>query len=202
MAHLLVYFAHPALRSSRVNRPMAAAAKAIDGITVVDLYHCYPRHDVDVSAEQTRLLEADVILFQFPLFWYSAPSLLKEWIDLVLEHGFAYGAGGDRLAGKTMMLALSAAGPEEAYTPQGYQHYPLRVFLTPFEQTARLCQMRFIAPYVLHAALKAPDTEALDHHIEGYGRLLRALRDDAYDFAAGEQMDVVTFDSLPIRGDR
>ena len=201
MARLLVYYAHPGHRSSRVNRPMAEAAARVEGISFVDLYHLYPRHDIDVPAEQARLLDHDVILFQCPLFWYSTPSLIKEWIDLVLEHGFAYGAGGDRLASKTMMFALSAAGPEEAYTPQGYQHYPLRTFLTPLEQTARLCHMRFAAPYVLHGALKAPEAGEVAPHVAGYERLLCAIRDDRYDLDRAEGMETVTAATLPIRGD-
>lgn len=201
MARLLVYYAHPGHRSSNVNRPMASVAQAVDGITFIDLYAAYPRHDINIPVEQNRLLEADVVLLQFPLFWYATPSLLKEWIDLVLEHGFAYGHGGDHLAGKTMMLALTAGGVEEAYTPNGYQHYPLRTFLTPLEQTARLCQMRFTAPYVLHGSIKAPSDGTVPPHVAGYERLLKAIRDDAYDFAAAESMDVVTADTLPIRGD-
>ncbi|MEO0624055.1 MAG: NAD(P)H-dependent oxidoreductase [Pseudomonadota bacterium] len=202
MARLLVYYAHPGHRSSRVNRPMAEAAARIAGISLVDLYRRYPRHNIDVAEEQARLLEADVILFQFPLFWYSTPSLIKEWIDLVLEHGFAYGTGGDRLAGKAMMLALTAAGPEEAYTANGYQHFPLRTFLTPLEQTARLCQMRFLAPYVLHGSLKALEVGEVAPHVAGFQRLLEALRDDRYDTQAAETLDTVTHATLPIRGDR
>lgn len=181
---------------------MAEAAEKLHGIAFLDLYRAYPRHDINVPTEQARLLAADVILFQFPLFWYSTPSLIKEWIDLVLEHGFAYGSGGDKLAGKTMMLALTAAGPAEAYTPEGYQHHALRTFLTPLEQTARLCRMRFVAPYVLHSSLRAPSTGEVAPHVEGYLRLLSAIRDDAYDFDAAEQMATVTHDTLPIRGDR
>ena len=199
MAHLLVYYAHPGHRTSRVNRPMAEAAQEISGIGFVDLYRAYPRFDIDVAAEQERLLEAEVILLQFPLFWYSTPSLIKEWIDLVLEHGFAYGAGGDRLAGKTLTLAVTAAGGEEAYSAQGYQRYPLRTFLTPLEQTARLCQMRFAAPYVLHASLGAPEAGEVAPHVEGYRRLLTAMRDGAYDLETAETMAQVTYDTLPIR---
>ncbi len=198
MARLTVYYAHPGEGSSRVNRPMAEAARRIDGITFVDLYRLYPRHDINIEAEQARLLQTDVALFQFPMFWYSTPSLVKEWIDLVLEHGFAYGTGGDRLAGKVMMLALTAAGPDEAYTPQGYQHYPLRTFLTPLEQTARLCQMRFAAPYVLYGALKAASSGGVQRHVEGYTRLIEALRDDRYDLDRAENLEVVTQDSLPL----
>ena len=200
MARLLVYYAHPAHRSSRVNRPMAETAAKIEGIEFLDLYRAYPRHDIDIAREQERLLAADVLLFQFPLFWYSTPSLIKEWIDLVLEHGFAYGSGGDQLAGKTMMLALTAAGPEEAYTANGYQHFPLRTFLTPLEQTARLCQMRFPAPYVLHSSLSAPKAGEVEPHVDGYRRLLTAIRNDDYDFEAAEAMTIVTYSTLPLQG--
>ena len=196
MAKLIVYYAHPGHKHSHVNRYMAQAAKAVDGITFVDLYCDYPRTDIDVNIEQQRLLEHDVILFQFPLFWYSTPSLIKEWEDLVLEHGFAYGADGDKLAGKRMMLAVTAAGPEEAYTEEGYQHYPIRTFLTPLEQTARLCKMQFPAPYVLYASLRAPEEGQVEPHVVGYRTLLEAIRDDRYDFAAAEGMDVINFDNL------
>ena len=199
MARLIVYYAHPGHKHSHVNRHMAEAAFAIDGITCVDLYRVYPRFDIDVDAEQQRLLGHDVILFQFPLFWYSTPSIVKEWQDLVLEHGFAYGAGGDRLAGKRMMLAITAAGPEEAYSSGGYQHYPLREFLRPLEQTARLCGMHFAAPYVLYASLKAPAAGAVEPHVDGYRRLLEAIRDDRYDWDAADEGEVLGYATLPLR---
>ena len=199
MARLIVYYAHPGHKYSHVNRYMARSAAAIDGITYVDLYRDYPRFDINVEIEQQRLLDHDVILFQFPMFWYSTPSIVKEWQDLVLEHGFAYGADGDALEDKRMMLAITAAGPEDAYTPGGYQHFPIRTFLTPLEQTARLCRMRFSTPYVLYSSLRAPVDGQVDSHVEGYNRLLEAVRDDNYDFDAASAMDVIGFNNLPIR---
>lgn len=199
MSRPLVYYAHPGHKYSHVNRFMARAAAAVDGVTFVDLYRDYPRFDIDVNVEQQRLLDHDVILFQFPLFWYSTPSIIKEWEDLVLEHGFAYGHDGDRLAGKRMMLVVSGAGPKDAYTHAGYQHFPIRTFLTPLEQTARLCKMHFLAPYVLYAALRAPEAGLVEPHVDGYRQLLEAIRDDRYDFDVAEKMNIVTFDNLPIR---
>lgn len=178
---------------------MAKVASRVDGITFVDLYRDYPRFDIDADIEQQRLLEHDVILFQFPLFWYSSPSIVKEWQDLVLEHGFAYGSGGDRLEGKRLQLAITAAGPEEAYSAGGYQHYPIREFLRPFEQTARLCGMHFPAPYILFASLRAPSDGRIEPHAEGYRRLLVAIRDDRYDWGLADEADRVTFDQLPVR---
>jgi putative NADPH-quinone reductase len=89
MARVIVYYAHPGHKHSHVNRDMMAAARAIEGVTFVDLYGEYPRHNINIDKEQERLVNHDVIVFQFPLFWYSTPSLIKEWEDLVLEYGFA-----------------------------------------------------------------------------------------------------------------
>lgn len=191
-------YAHPGHKFSNVNKAMVAAARQVRDITFVDLYAEYPRFDIDIDREQRRLLDHDVILFQFPMFWYSTPSLIKEWEDLVLEPGFAYGAGGDKLSGKRLMLAISAAGPLDAYTKRGYQHYPMSTFLTPLEQTARLCHMEFSPPYVLYASLQAPRAGDVEPHAEGYRRLLEAVRDDRYDFDVAAQRDVVRFDDLPI----
>ena len=198
MAKLLVYYAHPGHRYSHANRAMVQKAREVEGISFVDLYSDYPRHEIDIDREQSRLLAHDVILFQFPVFWYSAPSLVKEWEDLVLEHGFAYGGGGDKLAGKRLMLAITAAGPADAYTADGYQGFPIRTFLTPFEQTARLCHMHFSAPYVLFGALEATATGGIEAHAEGYLRMLEAVRDDRYDYERAAGMEVIGYDSLPI----
>ncbi len=199
MARLLVYYAHPGHRYSNANRELWRRARSVDGIERVDLYEEYPRFDIDIDREQQRLLDHDVILFQFPMFWYSTPSILKEWQDIVLEHGFAYGAGGDKLAGKTMMLAISAAGPEDAYSAGGYQHYPIRDFLRPLEQTANLCEMRFAPPYVLYSSLKGPKVGEVEPHVEGYRELLKSIRDDRYDLEAGNVDDVFGYATLPIR---
>ena len=177
---------------------MARVARHVKSITFVDLYAEYPRFDIDVEAEQQRLLDHDVILFQFPVFWHSTPSILKEWQDLVLEPGFAYGKNGDKLAGKHMMLALTGASPQDAYMPESYERFPLRTLLTPLEQTANLCRMRFSAPYVLYASLLAAETGYNLPHIKCYRQLLEAVRDDRFDFAAAEKLDVISAEHLPI----
>lgn len=195
MARVIHYYAHPGHQFSHANRAMIDAADSVSDITRVDLYAEYPRHDIDIEREQARLLEHDVIVFQFPLFWYSAPSLVKEWIDLVLENGFAYGDGGDKLSGKVFMLATTMAGPQDAYSVEGYQNFPLRVFLSPFEQTANLTQMRFVTPYVLHSSLVADNAP----HAQGFASLLEHLRDDRFDFDRAAKSDIITFDTLPLR---
>ena len=186
MTNLIVYYAHPGHKYSHANCEMSRVAAEMDGITYVDLYRDYPRFDIDADIEQQRLLEHDVILFQFPMFWYSTPSIIKEWQDLVLEHGFAYGSGGDKLAGKRMLLAITAAGPEDAYSPGGYQRHSMRDFLRPLEQTARLCRMIYLAPFVVYGTL-GMTRDRLHEHARNYRRFLEALRDGRLNLdAAGE----------------
>lgn len=194
MAKVIHYYAHPGHRFSRVNRSMWDAAEQVPQVTRVDLYQEYPRHYIVIDREQQRLIDHDVIVVQFPIFLYSSPSLVKEWLDVTLEHGFAYGEGGDKLSGKYLMLAVTTASSREAYSIQGYQQYPLRTFLTPFEQTARISKMQFLAPYVLHSALEADITQ----HAHGFSCLLSALVQDRYDLQHAAAADIVTHDSLPI----
>jgi glutathione-regulated potassium-efflux system ancillary protein KefG len=178
---ILVLLAHPSFERSEVTRPMAAAAAALDGITLVDLYAEYPTFDIDVDREQERLLAHDAIVLLHPLYWYSTPALLKEWQDLVLEYGFAYGAGGTRLRGKIFFSALSAGGPETAYCAGGYNQFPIRELLRPLEQTAHLCGMTYLPPFVLFAARRAVEDGRLEGHLATWRRLLSGLRDDALD---------------------
>ncbi len=160
---ILVLFAHPARRRSRVNAAMAEAAARVPGVTVHDLYETYPNLVLDIDHEQDRLRRHDAIVFQHPIYWYSCPAILKEWQDLVLEHGFAYGRGGTALAGKALLSAVTTGGGPEAYGPEGMHGHPLADFLRPFEATARLCGMRWLEPFIVHDAhlVEPPDIARL-----------------------------------------
>jgi glutathione-regulated potassium-efflux system ancillary protein KefG len=178
---ILVQLAHPLLETSRVTRRLAEAAATVDGVTVNDLYERYPTFDIDVRAEQALLLAHDVIVYQHPFFWYSVPALLKQWQDLVLEHGWAYGAGGLQLRRKLTFNAITTGGPATAYRRDGYNRFTMRELLLPWEQTAHLCGMRYLAPFVVHGALRLDDDATLAGHLDRYCTLLAALRDHRLD---------------------
>lgn len=180
-SRVLVLFAHPVLERSRVNARLLAAARATEGVRVHDLYDAYPTLEIDVEREQELLLAHDVIVFQHPFYWYSVPAILKEWQDLVLEHGWAYGREGKALRGKVTLNAVTTGGPAAAYRREGSNRFTMRELLSPWDQTAHLCGMRFLAPFVVHASLRiAGDDDAADH-VRAYGRLLEALRDGTLD---------------------
>ncbi|QYF93436.1 NAD(P)H-dependent oxidoreductase [Massilia sp. PAMC28688] len=171
---ILVIYAHPAPHLSRVNRQLADAARAIDGVTVHDLYDTYPDFYIDAAAEQARLAEAGTVVFLHPIQWYSMPSLLKEWVDAVLQSGWAHGPGGTALAGKTYWLVASTGSPQSAYAPGALHARPFDDYLPQFRQTAALCGMHWEPPLILHGAHQASDA-ALARHIDTFSARLRAL---------------------------
>lgn len=85
----------------------------------------------DIALEQSKLLWADTVIFQFPLWWFSMPAIMKGWVERVYAYGFAYGVGehndshwGDRygegtLAGKRAMLMVTAGGWQPHYSARG-----------------------------------------------------------------------------------
>ncbi len=179
MSRVLVVFAHPSLQVSRVQRALASRAPGIEGVTFHDLYERYPDYDIDVEAEQALLLEHDVIVWQHPFYWYSTPPLLKQWIDLVLEHGWAYGSKGTKLHGKHVLSVISAGGPLDAYCEQGYNRYSVRQLLAPLEQTARLCGMTYLPPWLVFGTHRLDD-EGLRDAADAYADLLRWLVGDGH----------------------
>lgn len=181
---ILVLFAHPSPERSEVGRPLAEVAARVRGVTLIDLYAQYPTFDIDVDLEQDRLRRHDVVCFLHPLYWYSTPAILKEWQDLVLEYGFAYGAGGTVLHGKLFFSALTAGGPEAAYRAQGYNHFTIRELLQPLEQTAILCGMTYLPPFAVFSARLAAEQGRLPDCTRDWTRLLEALRDDRLDVDA------------------
>lgn len=148
----LVIFAHPVLERARVAPGLLAAAEGAPQVEVRDLYELYPDFIIDVEAEQQALLQAQRIVLQFPLFWYSAPALLKQWLDEVLTHGFAFGEGGTALEGKTLSCAVSTGGGAAAYQTEGQKRFTLDDFLAPIDQAAFLCRMKYAKPFVVHGA--------------------------------------------------
>jgi glutathione-regulated potassium-efflux system ancillary protein KefG len=180
---VLVLFAHPALQKSRVNRVMIEQVRTIRGIEFHDLYEAYPEFDIDVSHEQSLMEANDVIVFQHPFFWYSTPAIIKEWLDLVLEHDWAYGSKGNALHGKYVMHAVTTGGRESAYGAQGLNRYSMRQFLRPLEQTACLCGMHFLPPFIVHGTHQLTPA-AIAQHAADYLQVIKALRDGRFDLAA------------------
>lgn len=187
---VLILFAHPAFQRSRINRQMLKGVESIPGVTVNDLYEHYPTMFIDVEREQELLGSHDVIIMHHPFYWYSTPAILKEWQDLVLQHGWAYGREGRALSGKHMLNVVTTGGPEPAYSTEGYNRFSLRQLLAPLEQTAFLCRMDYLAPFVVHGT-HLMKTDVINQHVSDYHRFLRALVADQVDLKKAASIERV-----------
>jgi glutathione-regulated potassium-efflux system ancillary protein KefG len=176
MAKILILFAHPAFEKSRVHTQLLAAIRGMQGITLHDLYEVYPDMSIDVRHEQSLLLQHDIILFQHPLYWYSAPALIKQWQDLVLEHGWAYGHTGTALRGKIAGSVVTAGAQESAYGREGWHHYSVSEFLLPFRQTALLCNMQYLEPFVIYGTHRLTSSDISEQAV-AYKQMLERLRE-------------------------
>ncbi len=188
MKKILVIFAHPAIEKSKIHKRLTDSLKNIHGITVNNLYENYPDFYIDIVAEQQLLIEHDIIVWQHPFYWYSSPAILKEWFDLVLQHGFAYGIKGRSLVGKQALSVISTGGNKEVYSKEGRNHFTINEFLVPFKQSANLCGMEYLPPYVIYGShiLSYADIEKLTI---GYKKLMTSLRDEKWENAQLESVE-------------
>ena len=171
---ILVVYGHPYPSRSRGCAALLEAVRRVPEVEVRSLYDLYPDFDIDAAAEQAALDRAAAVVWLAPLHWYSVPSLMKHWIDKVLMDGYAFGAGGDRLAGKPCLWATTTGGGE--YAPGGEHDHRFEEFAPPIEMTARYCGMRWLEPFAVHGVAQLSNDELaqrareLRERLEALGR--------------------------------
>lgn len=143
-------------------------------------YDAYKNHKLsaDISSELNKIAWADHIIFQFPLWWFSTPAILKGWLDRVLVKGFAYDAGktfnDGLLKGKTASLVITTQSPESAYQTNGLHEAPIAAFLHHIHHTLRFVGIKTLAPFVVYAAFNL-DAEREKQIIKDYSDYLKNL---------------------------
>lgn len=158
MKKTLIIFSHPNFKDSRLNKAMINAIKGLQDLEIRDLYAIYANDitKIDVAKEQERLLANERIIFEFPLYWYSANAMLKEWMDKVLAYGFAYGSSGDKLKGKELFITTTAGGSEQDYANSPTE---LNGLLAPFATSASFVGMNFGGIFAVYNSLNITDEE-------------------------------------------
>jgi NAD(P)H dehydrogenase (quinone) len=145
----------------------------------------------DVEGEQEKLLQADAVIFQFPLWWFGFPAILKGWVDRVFARGLAYGykGAGNRyrygeggLAGKRALLATTVGGPEADFVERGING-PLEQLLFPITHgTLFFAGMDVLPTFAIYgtASIDASRVEAAKRAWEQ--RLVRLFCDNPIPF--------------------
>lgn len=144
MSHILIVSGHPDLKVSVANATiLGTLEKELPEAEIARLDSLYPDFRIDVNKEQERLIRSDVIVLQFPLFWYSSPSLLERWMEETFTHGFSHGSTGHQLQGKKVLLSITAGAPAEMYTVDGPMGFHIEDFLHCYEAMCRLTGMEY-----------------------------------------------------------
>jgi len=145
MKEVLIVSGHPNLdEESFSNRIiLECLTNFLPKADIVRLDRAHTHYEFDISLEQERLKKADVIVFQFPMFWYGLPALMKKYIDDVFAHGFAYGSTGTYLKDKTLLVSFTTGGAESDYRYDGEQRYPIEDFLPFLKNLAWYCDMQW-----------------------------------------------------------
>jgi len=135
----------------------------------------------DIQQELDKLLWADLLILNFPIFWFSTPAMLKGWIDRVLVSGICYGGkrfydqGG--LRGKKALVTVTLGGREHMFG-EGAIHGPLEDMLRPLLRgTLAYVGLEVLPPFV---AWHVPyiSQEAREDFLSSYQQRLTHLADD------------------------
>jgi glutathione-regulated potassium-efflux system ancillary protein KefF len=156
---IAVIHAHPYPRRSRACAALTEAIRDLPGVELRMLYELYPDFDVDAAAERSVLERAKLVVWLHPLYWYTAPALLKLWFEQVLTKGWAYGDKGTALAGKECLWVTTTGGDEQAFSAGGRHGHDFAAFEPVIEQTARFCGMRWLEPFPVYGAHIISDDE-------------------------------------------
>ena len=118
----------------------------------------------DILVEQRKVVDCQLLVFQFPLWWFSMPAILKGWVDRVLTMGFAYDQDGrwydhGGLKGRRAMLSLTTGDPESCFNSRGI-HGPMESILWPIQRaTLSHCGFTVLPPFVAYAVARSSEEE-------------------------------------------
>ena len=172
----LVILVHPDMENSRINKSWKEELeKYPDKITIHELYKKYPDWNIDIKKEQELILKHDNIIFEFPLYWYSSPPILKKWLDDVLSFNWAYG-NEYRLKGKNIGFAVSVGGPETEYSKTGSVKFSMNEILIPFETTVEYIKANLISHYILFDATESLSEEKLLESTKNYVKHIFSIK--------------------------
>ncbi|MDQ1161114.1 putative NADPH-quinone reductase [Chryseobacterium sp. SORGH_AS 447] len=147
----LLILGHPDIEKSLANKTIIEELEnsGLD-LEIRNLSKLYPDYNITAEAEQEALLKHQNIVFQYPLYWYNMPAILKHWFDVVFTYQFAYGSKGDKLKGKNFIPSFTVGAPESEYYTLGEHHFRIYEFCKNLEQTAYYTQMNYVEPFYFH----------------------------------------------------
>ncbi len=145
----ILIICHPKLNEdSKINKPLVNSITN-SNIDILDLYKQYPDFDVDINTEQTRLLNYDEIIFQYPMYWYDTPALLIQYLEKVFSYNYAYGEK-YQLQGKALRVITTCGAEKKEFEQDGFNENQVNVFLEKYRLLTKFCNMKYKEPFVVY----------------------------------------------------
>ncbi|MGP2656739.1 NAD(P)H-dependent oxidoreductase [Malaciobacter sp. WC5094] len=156
MNKTLIILAHDDMDNSVLNSRFKKELENQENIIYRDLNALYPNYDIDVQKEQELLKDVSKVVFQFPMYWYSLPSSLKNWIDKVFSYGYSYiidenGAFTPlALKDKKFQVIATMGAKEESFV--GEDRLSVKECLNSCFYTAKMLGMKELKPLFFYGA--------------------------------------------------
>lgn len=142
---ITVIIGHPNYKKSIANKTVVQGLKNTEKLQFRNLIELYPNYDIDINTEQKILINTDLIIFQFPIYWASMPAILKLWIDEVFLNDFAFGTS-YKLKNKKILVSATLSGVNNKESNENV----LNKILFPFKGLANFCQIEYLEPIILY----------------------------------------------------
>lgn len=135
----------------------------------------------DVAEEHRKLFQADLIIFQFPIWWGTMPAILKGWVDRVFTPGIIYGRGTKGLDGRKVLVSVTASHYPDR---DGAIDYITRQLSHVFQNMLALSRLQVLEPHFVFGPRDMSDTER-DACLRAYQHRLRELCVSPRELASG-----------------
>lgn len=139
---VLILLAHPSIEKSKANSALVDAVKELPNVRIINLY----KEPFLKSTYIEAFRGADIVIFQFPFYWASAPHMLKKWCDEI----FSSIQENPGVKGKRLMITTTTGSAHEAYRSGGKNHFTIDELLRPYQLLANRSGMIWMTPFVVY----------------------------------------------------
>lgn len=177
----LIIVDHPSFDQSVVNRRwLDEVRKYPEEFLVHNLQSSYPRSSIDAALEHSIVDNNGAIVFQFPMYWFNTPPMLKAWVDKVLTNGWAF-AGGKHLTDRKIAFAVTCGSPEEAYSKDGELGNTVEDFLNSYIAAFKRCHADYAGIFTFFNAKPVDgevDANRVAESARDYIEFLRSVKQE------------------------
>ncbi len=145
----MVVISHPTIQTSSSQQFFLATLKGEDFVTIRHLDEVWSEakpHFTRVIEEKALLeSEAKRLILQFPMYWYQAPAVMKEWIDTVMSKSATFAK-----QIKELGIVVTLGVKEEAFRAGGKEQFTISELLRPFQALANAMSWNYLPNFEVH----------------------------------------------------